>query len=273
MYYDCHTHTCFSHDASQDKTPSASCKYAYEHGFSGIAFTEHADLRVDRQNRCTENIKREFKEVEELKKQYDGKMKVLMGVEIADVPYEPEVLNRILGICNYDILLCSVHLIEYQNKVMEMAVTDFSKACVCEMEKMLTIYYEDMRKSLYTHDFNVICHLTYPLRYFNKKYSRGVSLDCVAPIIDDIIKIAVDKNTALEINTSKATEDDLVFCPSNEFVRMYKSSGGTLFTLGSDSHVIGTEGNMFDAAFSMLKSEGIDKCCYFENGKPRFYSI
>lgn len=273
MYYDCHTHTCFSHDASREKTPSLSCKYAYEHGFYGIAFTEHADLRVNKENHCTENIRKEFNEVLSLKKQYDGKFKVLMGAEIADVPYEPKVLKEVLDIGSYDILLCSVHLIEYENKVMEMAVTDFTDTTVSEIEKMLTIYYEDMRKSLYILDFDVVTHITYPLRYFNKKFGKGVALDCVAKTLDDILKIIADKNAALEINTAVAEKNDLDFCPSSEIAALFKSNGGKLFTLGSDSHTIGTEGKLFAEAAEMLKALGVDKCCYFENRKPYLYSI
>jgi len=164
-------------------------------------------------------------------------------------------------------------LIEYENRLMEMAVTDFSNTSYKEINKIINIYYEDMRKTIYTRDFNVLCHLTYPLRYFNKKYGKNITLDSVANLLDDILKTAIDKNIALEINTSKASPDDPDFCPDESFVKLYKSMGGTLFTLGSDSHVIGTEANMFEEACRMLKKQGIDKCCYFEEGKPHFYSI
>lgn len=272
MYYDCHTHSCFSHDAPT-KTPEQGCQAALKKGLLGVAYTEHADLRFDVRNHCSEYITQEAVVVQELKKKYENCLKVFMGAEIADSYFCPDELKKTLSICDYDIILCSVHLIEYQNKPFEMSVADFSDTTADEIHKIISIYFDEMRKSLYTLDCDVLCHLTYPLRYFNGKYGKNITLDKHQNIIDDILKIAIDKNVALEINTAKATKDNPDFNPDITTVQLYKSFGGTMFTLGSDSHVAGNEGNMFKEACDMLKEIGIDKCCYFENRKPYFYQI
>lgn len=272
MFYDCHTHSCYSHDAP-NKTPRQGCKAAYKKGLLGVAYTEHMDLRFNDRNHCIEYTEQCIKEVAQLKKEYEGKMKVFIGTEIADACHSRQLLDKALGLCDYDSVLCSVHLINFRGEYFEISTADLNAYSDSELHEMLSIYYEYMRKSLYETDFNILCHLTYPLRYMNKKFGRNLSLDSYQPLIEDIFKIAIDKNTALEINTSKCTLDDPDFCPEEYYIKLYKSLGGTLFTLGSDSHVAGNEGNMFTEAAQMLKNLGIDKCCYFENRKHYFYSI
>lgn len=272
MYFDCHTHSHYSHDAPT-KLPLESCMTARAMGLKGIAFTEHCDLRVHDENHCIDLVYNCLQEVEELKKQFEPDFKVFAGVELSDVPYRKDLLKRAVEMWQYDVMLASVHLIEYKGKILEPAVTDFSSTCIGEVYEMLEIYYEDVRKTVYECDFNILCHLTYPLRYFNAKYHKNVSLDRFMNVIEDTLKVAIQKGTALEINTARASKDILDFCPDKSFALLYKNLGGTRFTLGSDSHVVGTEGNMFHEATDMLKSIGIDKCCYFEKGKAHFYSI
>lgn len=269
MYYDCHNHSCFSKDAP-DKTPLQSCESALKCGLSGIAFTEHANLRLAW---GLNSVKKGVAEVLKLKQKYEGKLKVFTGIELADIPYYPELLKKSMEICSYDSVLCSVHLLEYKGNVLEMAATDFTDTPIEEIYEILKIYYDDMLKSVYTASFNILCHITYPLRYFNGKYKKNVTLDKYASTIEDILKIVIDKKAALEINTAKATADGRDFCPEGDVVRLYKSLGGSLFTLGSDSHTIGTEGKLFDKAAEMLKNNGVGDCCYFENGIPHSYKI
>lgn len=269
MYYDCHNHTCFSKDAP-NKTPAQSCESALSKGLCGIAFTEHANLRTDDE---LELVEKGVKEVLKLKKDYEGKLKVFTGIELADIPYYPDRLKKSFEICDFDSVLCSVHLLDYKGKVLEMSVTDFTDTSVDEVYEILKIYYNDMLKSVYNTSFNILCHLTYPLRYFNVKYNKNVTLDRYANLIEDIMKTAIDKKAALEINTAKATDDGKDFCPDKDYIKLYKNLGGTMFTLGSDSHIPGTEGKLFDKASELLKSCGVTECYYFEKGLPHSYKI
>ena len=131
-----------------------------------------------------------------------------------------------------------------------------------------------MKRTVYENDFSVLCHVTYPLRYINGIYKRGVLIDNYIGMIEDVYKIIMDKNTALEINTAKCTpENPYAFCPEEDLLKLYISLGGRMFTLGSDSHIAGSEGRCFDEAAVFLRNNGINECYYFEKLKPISYSI
>ena len=275
MFFDTHTHTKFSCDCQkepEDAISSALCK-----GLSGIAITDHSDLRLFEAFDIPTLLPASARETQKLWEKYKGQIEIFTGIEISDAAI-PEYKGRLRQALefhdNYDIILASVHIIDYDGRNVKFSSADFSKTDASLLGKFLDIYFEYMLRTVYENDYSTLCHMTYPLRYINEKYGRGITLDRNIKTIEDIFKVIIDKKTCLEINTARCTkENPYAFCPEEDLLKMYISLGGKLFTLGSDSHIAGSEGRCFTQAAEFLKKSGITGACYFEKQKRIFYEF
>lgn len=274
MFYDTHTHT--KHSCDAQKEPEDAIVSAINKGLSGIAFTDHSDLRLFYDYNIPEEIPKSCKTADMLNEKYKGQIEVFSGIEISDAAI-PEYKSRLSDAFNfhdYDILLASAHIVDLDGKMCEFSSADFSGFDTKTLKKLLDVYFEYMLKTVYDYQFSTLCHVTYPLRYINGIYNKGITLDGHIKKIEEIFKVIIDKKTALEINTAKCTPDNpFAFCPEKELLELYISLGGRMFTLGSDSHIAGSEGRSFSAAAEFLKKNGIDGCYYFKKKTPVFYKI
>ena len=274
MYFDTHTHT--KHSCDSQKVPEDAVTTAIKNGLSGIAITDHSDLRLFDEYNIPTELPASAREADELGKKYEGQISVFSGIEISDaaVPAYADRLSRAFGFYDFDILLASVHIVDLDGKDCEFSSTDFSEFDIKTLEKLMDKYFEYMLKTVYDNQFSTLCHVTYPLRYINGLYKRGITLDRNIKTIEDIFKVIIDRKTALEINTAKCTaQNPYAFCPEKELVGLYLSLGGKMFTLGSDSHIAGSEGRCFDAAAEFLRQNGISGCYYFVKKQPIYYEI
>lgn len=274
MFFDTHTHTKHSCDAK--KEPEDGVISAIKKGLSGIAITDHSDLRLFYNYNIPTEIPISCREADILAEKYNGEIQVFSGIEISDaaIPRYSDRLKEAFTFHDYDILLASAHIVDLGGKECEFSSTDFSSFDKETLEKLMEVYFEYMLTTVYDYNFSTLCHVTYPLRYINGIYNRGLLIDGYIKRIEDIFKVIIDKKTALEINTAKCTEENpFAFCPEKELLELYISLGGKMFTLGSDSHIAGSEGRCFKEAAGFLKENGINGCYYFKKKVPVYYEI
>lgn len=274
MFFDTHTHTYHSCDCS--KIPEDAIVSAIKNGLSGISITDHSDLRLFYNYNIPTELPASGKDADALREKYKGQIEVFSGIEISDaaIPRYNDRLHEAFKFHDFDILLASAHIVDLDGKECEFSSTDFSSFDKETLEKLMEVYFEYMLTTVYDYDFSTLCHVTYPLRYINGAYNRGLTLDKYIKRIEDIFKVIIDKKTALEINTAKCTkENPYAFCPEEDLLKLYISLGGKMFTLGSDSHIAGSEGRAFKEAAEFLKSNGINGCYYFRNKIPVYYEI
>ena len=274
MYFDTHTHTMHSCDSS--KIPEDGVLTAIKNGLSGIAITDHSDLRLFEPYNIPSEIPASCREADRLAEKYKGKIQVFSGIEISDaaIPRYHDRLDAALNFYDYDTVLASVHIVDLYDKPCEFSSTDFSNFDTETLTKLMDTYFEYMLKTVYENSYSALCHVTYPLRYINGIYKHGFTLDSYTKRIEDIFKVIIDKRIALEINTAKCTKDNpCAFCPEEDLLELYLSVGGKMFSLASDSHIAGSEGRCFENAAAFLKEHGIFGCYYFKKREPIYYEI
>ena len=89
------------------------------------------------------------------------------------------------------------------------------------------------------------------------------------PQIKEILKKAISKDMALEVNTSNlAKYKNGFYMVDKELLILYKELGGKLVTLGSDAHAPQNVGVDFENAVQNIKSAGFNEYCYFKNRNP-----
>lgn len=201
-----------------------------------------------------------------------GNENILAGVEISEGFWYPKQLEKILKLTDYDVIIGSVHLVRYRELTRAYSSIDFSCLSRETVVEYLKAYFDDMMAMLDTTDFDILAHLTCPLRYINGKYALGVSAMQYSAQIDEILRRIIKKGIALEVNTSSY---DMLgdFMPAEAILQKYYDMGGYLLTLGSDAHIAENSSVNFDKAIAAVRKIGFDGIYYYRNRKPHKINI
>ncbi len=261
--YDSHIHSKNSHDSKQSL--DEICTTAIAKGLKAVSICDHADGGLSIQQNTIANIKNCIEDVKEARKKYGSELKVLQGVEIAEYLYDKENSDIVLGLCNYDVILGSVHTVlvdEFQDSYSRI---DFSeKTPEDRINFLIKTYFGRMKDMVAKTDFDVLTHINCPFRYINGKYGRNIDVLRFESDIREIFEMIIAKNIALEINTSGFSEDLQGLMPTPKLIEIYKNMGGKLLTLGSDAHASENIGKGFPQTKQMLMDMGFEGYCYYE---------
>lgn len=265
---DMHTHSKYSHDsvcAIEDM-----CASQKEKGTKIFAVTDHFDTASFCDYDVFSPIESAFNAVKEMNKKSD--VKILAGVEISEGFWHPDVYEKIINLVDYDVVIGSVHLVKYKNLTNAYSQIDFSKLSEDVVLEYLDAYFDDMLEMIEKTDFDILAHLTCPLRYIKGKYGLNVDISRYYPKIDNILNRIIIENIALEINTSSY---DVLndFMPSEKIIRKYYDLGGRMITLGSDAHISENASINFDKAIELIKNIGFENIYYFKKRKPYKLSL
>ncbi len=261
--FDTHIHTCNSHDSEQ--TADQICQSAIEMGVSAVTLTDHIDVFAYSEERNTNVICGSAKDAEYAKIKYNGRLKILKGVEIGEAPYDMDTAKKICGLVDLDIILGSVHSFMIGDEKSHFSRDILDTTIPMEkIEKQVDKYFDEMLLTAEIADIDVLCHLTYPLRYINGKYNRGLTLDAYKDKITRILKTLIKRQISLEINTAKVGTDFNYTAPTFDIIKKYYDLGGRLITLGSDAHTPQKIANGFDIVKKELKDIGFKEYFYYE---------
>lgn len=95
----------------------------------------------------------------------------------------------------------------------------------------------------------------------------------VKDLITEILKVVIANGKGIEINTSSIRYGLSDTTPSRAILKLYHDLGGTIITIGSDSHRPGDLGSGILQAKQILKEIGFKQFCTYENFKPIFHSL
>ncbi|MDD4494946.1 MAG: histidinol-phosphatase HisJ family protein [Eubacteriales bacterium] len=264
--YDCHVHSNFSLDSKMPQ--EAAIMKAIEIGLDGIAFTDHLDC--DYPGYCF-NIDFEKYEasVDSAIEQYRNKLKIIKGIEIGIQPHIIQDTNEILKGKKFDFIIGSVHIIDGRDPYVEGYY---------DSQEMLDVYRRYLEEIYFmiTHfdDFDVLGHIDYIARYACYPV-RSLRYDDYKEIVDSILKLLVQSNKGLELNTRtyipKLGRSDC--SPDIDIYKRFKEVGGKIVCLGSDSHQVDYIGYRFEEFSEFLKEAGFKYTTYFTDRTPHFVPI
>lgn len=271
LLYNCHTHTHHSHDSTQE--PETYCLDGRKEGLFGFAITDHLDCEYFSNPAMESNIDASFETAKKLKEKYKGDILVSAGVELGDGLFCPELAKKMTEKHPWDVILLSVHAVRMPGWEIPFSQIDFSDKSDDFISEYLITYFNDLYETVNSFDYDVLSHLTVPLRYIIKKYNRTVDIADYYGQIEKILRCVVNEGRALEINTSGATADDMFLMPDIEIIKMFTSLGGEKISLGSDAHIISRFTNGLRETADFLSAEGFKKITYYSARKPIEYYI
>jgi len=238
-------------------------------GTDFVAVTNHSDVGFYKFREAFENIRRAADDAMELNARNDAFSRLLVGVEIGDGIHCVDMMRRVERLCDYDVIIGSVHSTLKDGELVAYSTRDFSCESDEEIDGFMMSYFADLKKTVELGDFDILAHLTCPLRYVIGRYGRRVDMEKHRGAITEILKLIIEKGIALELNTSRLSLVLGDFVPCKEILAEYRRLGGYLVTLGSDAHVVNEASANFDAAKEHLRELGFRDVYYFK--KRRAY--
>lgn len=264
---DFHVHTDNSYDGNHSAT--FICEKAEFNNLRAVAFTDHCEV-----DRCINDYAHEravfqtFFEIAKVKSAFMGRFLVLNGIELGQPTYAPEIAERILNSQNFDVVLGSIH--NLRNGFDPYYGESFTESDVSEFLKE---YFDEMINMCKWGNFDVLAHLTYPLRYFFAKSGITVDLNDYKSEVDEILRLIAKKDIALEINTAGLRQKLNRLQPETDVVRRFRELGGKFISVGSDAHYVSDLANGISEAFKAALDAGFKNITLFQNRSPMEMSI
>lgn len=273
---DMHMHTWFSTDS--EACPRDMADGAVRKGLKTICFTDHFDKDdLEWGEEGIFDVDAYFVEMQKLQEEYAGKLNIRIGIELGLRTYLKDYYEELTKKYPFDFVIGSVHNVPYK-KDAEGNILYTDPAA----EKLFTdrtdkeayrLMMETTLENVRTSDcFQTLGHLDYVVRY-GKSREKEYSYTDYADIIDEILKLLIEKEKGLEVN-SAGLKYGLPFAhPHPDVLKHYRELGGEIITIGADAHKPEHIAYDFAKAEEILKSCGFKYYTEFFEQKPVFKQL
>lgn len=264
--FDYHMHSCFSSDS--DTPTKAMIEAAIKQGLSSICFTEHNDPDFPMGYATFDlDTKKYFETLFDYREQYKTQIDICIGVELGLQPHLAAHLQDYVKTYPFDFIIGSSHVVDKADPYYPeffQGRKEYTSYCA---------YFQTIIDNLNVFsDIDVYGHLDYIVRYGPNK-NKYFTYEKYADYLDVILKLMIEKNVGLEINTSgfKCGLDNPNPMPA--IIKKYISLGGECFTFGSDAHTPEYVAYKYPKAISILKACGGKYICSFKNRTATYHKL
>lgn len=276
MFADYHVHTEFSDDSVYPMEQVIKDAIAMQ--MNEICFTDHVDygIKVDwdcghpivyRGNEPLANVDypRYVAKIRELQSRYDRQIAIKLGLEFGMQMHTISKYEALFQKYPFDFIILSVHQVEDK----EFWTQDFQKGR--SQKEYNERYYKELLNivSVYK-NYSVLGHMDLIARYDE----NGIySFEKIEPMVSEILKIVIEDQKGIELNTSYHRYGLKDTTPSVEILKCYQKLGGEIITIGSDSHKPEHLGAYIEDAKQLLKSLGFRFFCTYDKMQPIYHKL
>ena len=261
MFADYHVHSYFSEDT--DFPMELEIQKAIELGMDELCFTEHSDYDVPTVVNCDYDAY--FKEMEEMKEKYKGQITLKTGIEFGIQVHTTKAYEETFGQYPFDFVIFSCHQVE--NKEYWRQEPQKGKT---QLEYNRRYYQEILDVVKAYKDYSILGHLDVIKRY---DLNGEIELEKIKDLIEQIFEVVIADGKGIEVNTSNHRYGLSDMTPSRDILKLYKELGGTIITIGSDSHKKEHLGAYIDWSKEELRKLGYTQFCTFEKMQPIFHEL
>lgn len=267
---DYHIHSEFSSDCKESL--SSIFDRAAELGLDGVAVTDHLDLDFPRHDDTFElDLERYLDVLPEYREKGWKGLQIRVGVELGLQPHMADRIKEIIARPELDFIIGSQHCVGWT----ELFDDSFFRGK--EKDQAHREYFEEFYRNLKIYEgISVLGHFDFFRRYGSPTYGethRDVNYTAHIDIIDEILKLAIERGVGLELNTSANRLGLGHFHPHPFILKRYRELGGEIITLGSDCHCAGEIAWHFDDCYDLLESLGFRYVCGFTGQVPEFHLL
>jgi len=279
MFTDYHLHTWFSDDS--DYPMEQLVRDAITAGLAEICITDHVDYGIkgdwpdasetyhgdEKKGRPVMNVKYPayHAEIQRLQERYAGHITIREGMEFGMQVHTISQYKKLFAAYPFDFIIMSCHQVEDK----EFWTQDFQRGKT--QDEYNRRYYEEILQVIQRYkDYSVLGHLDMISRYDE----AGVySYEKVRDIIAEILRQAIRDGKGIEINTSSHRYGLLDLTPSRNILRLYKDLGGTIITIGSDTHTPQHLAAYVMETMAELREMGFASICTYRSMEPQYHQL
>lgn len=265
---DMHVHTSDSPDA--DITALQLVQKGLQSNISGIGFVAHLDL--DPEDFCYGgfNGKIYAESINCARNESMGRISVMKGLEVGEPHIYEEQVKNLVDYSDYDFITGAIHSLKGIGMVLgSEAYIDRDPLEIVEE------YYTETLRMVEVSDIDILAHMGL--------FRRGLALaglkhdfneiELWPDTIEEILKVIIERNIALELNTSGLRRKEAITYPIPGIVERFREIGGTLVTVGSDTH---REPHVFyglDKGAELLLKTGFSRIHTFLDRVPQAFEL
>lgn len=261
---DYHTHSRHSPDGAASMRELALA--AMSAGLSELAVTDHCDVGPFTVNYL--NAEAHRRELLEAREEFDGRLRLVYAIELGEPLHNPGGAAGILAANPYDFVIGSHHVLRGGEDLWAMTFPD---AGYCS--DIIARYLDELIEMAETCDFDALGHLTYPLRYMNGRERMGVSFKPHYDRVSALFRALIGSGRGIELNVSGLNGAWGQTMPDMELLRLYRSLGGELITVGTDAHTASRVGKGIGPGYELLRQAGFTHVAAYAERKPRYERI
>lgn len=266
MLWDTHMHSSYSGDSSAPQ--ESMIQAALEKNLGGVCFTDHLDVDYPKEpDLFLLDLPNYMQSVEALKEQYRSLIPVLFGVELGLQPHLAAQHGDIISRYPFDFVIGSSHVMhgvdpyypDYWNTHTE--------------EEGYLEYFKSILENINAFDnYDVYGHLDYVVRY-GPNQNRNYTYRRYSDVIDEILKLLIEKGKGIEINTGGFKYGLGHPNPTEDILVRYRELGGEIVTVGADAHAPEHVAFAFEKVPAILKNAGFSYFTVFRNRKAEFIKL
>lgn len=279
MYADYHLHTYYSDDSEYPMEQLV--KDAISKGLEEICFTDHVDygIKGDWDNASTSysleekaacpivNVKYPayHAEIQRMRQKYAGQITIREGLEFGVQVHTIPQYEMLFASYPFDFIIMSCHQVEDK----EFWTQDYQRGK--SQEEYNLGYYEEILRVIQRYkNYSVLGHLDMIARY---DLAGSYPFEKIRDIVAEILRQAISDGKGIEVNTSSHRYGLPDLTPSRDILRLYRDLGGTVLTVGSDTHAPEHLGAYIMETVEELKAMGFTSICTFQGMKPMFHGL
>ena len=276
MIADYHVHCMFSDDSWYP--PEHVCEDAWRHNLDEICFTDHVDYGIKPdwkdaldakvmmgQRVVNVDYDAYFPCIADLREKWEGRLTVRCGLEFGVQTHTIPQFDALWDAWGdqLDFVLLSIHQVGDR----EFWTGEFQKGR--SQEEYNRAYYQELYDVATTFEhWSVLAHLDLIKRYDPMGIlDFPANRDLVAATLEHVIKTG----KGIELNTSSVRYGLNDSQPAREILELYRDLGGTIVTLGSDSHAPEHLGAYLRHFQRYLASLGFEGLCTYDHMVPIFH--
>lgn len=264
---DYHMHTLFSPDGHC--SPEEMCRAALDKGLTEIAVTDHFEFFTDGifedAKYRVETIAACYRELDVCRETFAGRLKIRSGIEIGQPQTAPDDAAKVMAALPLDYVIGSVHKL----KDIDLGLVDYPDEIIPgRVRENLAMLYELADR----YDYDCLGHLDIVKRYA-AVHGKKIDLMDYRDGLEPVLRRAAERGKGIELNTSGARQAAKEALPSTAVLKLYRSLGGEILTVGSDAHYARDVAADFNIAREMALEAGFRYLAVYEKRVPEFYSI
>ena len=277
MKTDYHVHTAFSDDSNYDM--EQVIQDAIKLNIDELCFTDHVDYGIkkdwdegeisyrEHSNEPFANVDypKYYETIMKLQSKYKNQITIKLGLEFGIQRHTIEKYESLFSRYPFDFIILSVHQVIDQ----EFWTNDFQKGKTQD-EYVMEYYNEILYLVKHYKNYSVLGHLDLINRYDPQ---GPYPFEKIKPILTEIFNIVINDNKGIEINTSSHRYGLTDLTPSKDILKLYKELGGTIITIGSDSHKPEHLAAYIDETKDILKELGFSSFCTYNKMKPNYHKL